>query len=93
MSETGASNKQQHYIDASMQPIELMQRVLSKEQFNGFLLGNIIKYSARAQYKHQEHDDIVKRNQYAYWLQLAKMGKMIKPTEDVVPLSFVYRGL
>ena len=76
MSETGASDKQQHYINAAMQPIELMQRLFSKEQFEGFLLGNILKYSLRA-----------------YWLGLAKMGKMIEPTKDVVPINFVYKGL
>lgn len=94
MSETGASDKQQHYINAAMQPIELMQRLFSKEQFEGFLLGNILKYSLRCGLKAgQEQSDIVKRNQYAYWLGLAKMGKMIEPTKDVVPINFVYKGL
>jgi len=93
MSETGASDKQQHYINAAMQPIEVMQKLLSKEQFEGFLLGNIIKYSARSPYKKQEHSDITKRNQYAYWLQLARTGVIINPTKDVVPMNFVYKGL
>ena len=93
MSETGASDKQQHYINAAMQPIELMQRLFSKEQFEGFLLGNILKYSLRSQYKGQEQSDITKRNTYAYWLQLARKGKLIEPTKDVVPMNFVYRGL
>lgn len=94
MSETGASDKQQHYINAAMQPIEVMQKLLSKEQFEGFLLGNQIKYSMRAGLKQGgEHSDITKRNQYAYWLDLVRKGATISPTKDVVPINFVYKGL
>nr|DAT40172.1 MAG TPA: nucelotide kinase [Caudoviricetes sp.] len=93
MSDIGASDKQEHYIKSSMQPIEVMQKLFSKEQFEGFLLGNILKYSMRMEYKNAVEADTTKRDQYAYWLQLARKGKTIQPLSDVVPMNFVYRGL
>jgi hypothetical protein len=37
-----------HYKDMPIQPWELMEAVLTHEEFIGFLKGNIIKYSLRA---------------------------------------------
>ena len=50
---------------------------------------NVIKYSLLNGGEIDEN----KRNTYAYWLQLARKGKLIEPTKDVVPMSFVYKGL
>lgn len=36
-----------HYKDMPMQPWELMEVVLTEEEFIGYLKGNIIKYSLR----------------------------------------------
>jgi len=36
-----------HYKDMPMQPWELMEVVLTDEEFIGYLKGNIIKYSLR----------------------------------------------
>lgn len=36
-----------HYTDMALQPWEVMQAVLSREEFVGFLKGNIIKYGMR----------------------------------------------
>ena len=37
-----------HYKDMPIQPWHVMEAVLSKEEFIGFLKGNVIKYSLRA---------------------------------------------
>ena len=75
-----AKTKDSHYERASMQPLEVMQRLMTEEQFKGFLLGNCIKYRMRSQYKGQHDSDEYKARQYAYWLELANMGKVINPS-------------
>lgn len=37
-----------HYRDMPIEPLEVMQAVLTPEEYRGFLKGNIIKYSMRA---------------------------------------------
>ena len=37
----------QHYKEMGMQPWDVMEAVLTHEEFVGFLKGNIIKYSMR----------------------------------------------
>jgi len=37
-----------HYKDMPIQPWEIMEAVMTNEEFIGFLKGNIIKYSLRA---------------------------------------------
>lgn len=53
-----------HYKDMAIQPWELMEAVLSKEEFIGFLRGNIIKYSLRAGRKAGAEDDAAKAKHY-----------------------------
>jgi len=36
-----------HYVDKAIQPWDFMQSVMSEEQFEGYLRGNVIKYLAR----------------------------------------------
>ena len=50
----GVSAKQEHYQNSALQPIQVMQRIMSKEQFYGFLMGNFIKYSMRMSHKKSE---------------------------------------
>lgn len=76
---------EEHYRKARMQPLEFMQRVLTQEQFIGFLVGNAIKYLSRAEHKGQKKDDLFKAMRYSWWLKLAKEGKVIDPVKDVPP--------
>ncbi len=47
-----------HYKDIAVEPWEVMEMVLTHEEFVGFLKGNIIKYSMRAGRKAgADHDD------------------------------------
>lgn len=58
-----------HYNGCIIEPILLMQKYLTKEQFEGFLLGNIIKYRVRAGHKDDAKKDIDKAMRYEQWLR------------------------
>lgn len=53
-----------HYMEMPMQPWEVMEAVLTAEEFRGFLKGNIIKYSMRAGHKVGAADDEAKAKHY-----------------------------
>lgn len=82
-----------HYEKSSMQPLEVMQRLMSKEQFLGFLLGNVIKYTMRADFKNQKESDLRKAKTYYYWYTLALQGKIINPVKDRCDDNFVIDGV
>ena len=46
-----------HYKEMPIQPWEVMESVLTHEEFVGFLKGNIIKYSLRAGRKEGSDDE------------------------------------
>lgn len=77
-----------HYANMiGLEPIELMQLVLTSDEFIGFLKGNIIKYTLRAGHKQGEaaEKDIAKAKRYKQWLlQVGYYCKdnMIHPKED-----------
>lgn len=52
----------QHYKDMGVQPWEVMEAVLTPEEFVGYLKGNIIKYSLRQGRK--DSDDAGKAQHY-----------------------------
>lgn len=79
----GAAKAQKHYQQAEIEPIEIMQMYLSPEEFRGFLLGNVIKYTLRAKFKGLPLVDLEKARQYAAWLQHALEGKKINPREGL----------
>ena len=82
--------KGSHYEKAAMQPLEVMQRVMTAEQFEGFLYGCCIKYLLRKDYKGQRESDEYKARQYAYWLEMAKEGRIINPSKDKVPFDYKF---
>ena len=45
-----------HYKDMPIQPWHIMEAVLTREEFIGFLRGNIIKYAMRAGRKEGSND-------------------------------------
>lgn len=90
---TGTAKEATHYQNSAVQPIEFMQEVMTPSQFEGFLIGNIIKYRMRAKYKGKYEEDIRKANQYNYWLDLFKQGAIINPTKDTLPENYVYTGV
>lgn len=75
----------EHYASmAGLEPIELMQLVLSPAEFIGFLKGNIIKYSMRAGKKQGEaaEKDVAKAKRYIEWLMKLGYKMPINPKED-----------
>ena len=65
-----------HYQEMPMQPIEVMQAVLTPEEYRGYLKGCILKYSMRAGRK-EGTDDVGKAEHYRQFLNEleAKNGK------------------
>jgi hypothetical protein len=47
----------QHYKTMAIEPWDVMKKVLTREEWLGFLKGNIIKYSMRQGRKVDAHDD------------------------------------
>jgi len=62
-----------HYKEMAVQPWELMESVLTREEFQGFLKGNIIKYSLRAGRK-DGSDDAGKAKHYMMKLKEVQDG-------------------
>jgi hypothetical protein len=60
-----------HYQRLDIQPWAFMQSFMTREAFNGFLLGNATKYIARAGKKGDAATDIRKATHYlAKWLEV-----------------------
>lgn len=75
----GSPEEATHYHGA-VEPIELMQAILTPEEFKGFLKGNAIKYSFRAGRKAGEsaEKDKTKFLVYSQWLHNYQHGGKIK---------------
>jgi hypothetical protein len=60
-----------HYKEACTEPVVLMQQLMTREEFIGFLKGNIIKYSLRAGLKTGESadKDLIKKEAYVRLLK------------------------
>ena len=70
-----------HYQVGDKQPIEIMQTLMTPEQFIGFLWGNVIKYTLRLGSKDAPEREMEKAQQYARWYVQACQGKTIDPRE------------
>lgn len=80
-----AKHYDEHYASmVGLEPIELMQLVLSLSEFVGFLKGNIIKYTLRAGKKQGEaaEKDAAKAKRYIEWLMKLGYKMPINPKED-----------
>jgi hypothetical protein len=62
-----------HYKDMAIQPWELMESVLTHEEFVGYLKGNVIKYAMRAGRK-DGSDDLGKARHYMMKLSEVQDG-------------------
>jgi Protein of unknwon function (DUF3310) len=63
-----------HYKDMGIQPWEVMESVLTHEEFVGFLKGNVIRYAMR-QGKKDGTDDVNKARHYAAKLKEIQDGR------------------
>lgn len=68
----------EHYHD-KVQPLEIMQEIMTPEEFRGFLFGNIIKYSCRCGKKDEPQKEFAKLRRYKEWYDKAVLGEHIDP--------------
>ena len=80
--EDGTAAGASHYQVGDKQPIEIMQEIMTPEEFQGFCRGNVIKYSLRLGHKDAAVKEAAKIEQYSKWLRMSLEGKTIKPMED-----------
>jgi len=76
---TGTTEEAKHYQVADIQPIEIMQMYLTKEEMIGGLKWQVIKYILRIGHKDNDREDVGKCNQYSKWLCDVMDGKTIVP--------------
>ncbi|OUO94782.1 DUF3310 domain-containing protein [Cloacibacillus sp. An23] len=84
-----------HYQTLAQQPIEIMQRLMTKEQFLGFCHGNVVKYALRCGHKDDPAKEMEKVRQYADWYVSAARGETIDPmkkaqVETIGPGCYLY---
>lgn len=60
-------DKQEHYKANGVEPIELMKQNFTKEEYSGFLQGNVLKYMMRFKRKNGV-EDLKKALTYLTWL-------------------------
>lgn len=84
-SSDGSAATAKHYqIDgARLQPVGMLQDILTPEEFRGWLKGSMFKYFCRAGKKPGEpyERDMAKCLQFNEWLKQAATGKKINPRE------------
>lgn len=71
MSKEDMVNHPSHYTvfpDADGEAIDIIKRVLTREEFIGWLKGNVLKYRLRAGYKDATQQDIDKSMWYQKYL-------------------------
>lgn len=60
--------KSRHYDAGGIETLNVIRAKLTPEQYQGFLMGNLIKYILRANFKEDFARDIDKAARYAKWL-------------------------
>ena len=76
------SNKNSHYDAGGISVIDVIKAKLTPEQYEGFLLGSVIKYSLRLNFKNQRDCDAAKLADYAMWLNEEYHGKESKESSE-----------
>jgi hypothetical protein len=61
--------KSTYYDQGGIETLEIIRAKLTPEQFRGYVLGNIIKYACRLNWKGQEERDVEKVHNYSSFLR------------------------
>jgi hypothetical protein len=65
--------KSTYYDAGGIETIKIIQAKLTPEQFEGFLLGNILKYACRYNFKHKSTRDMEKiKTEAQIYIELRK---------------------
>lgn len=62
--------KSSYYDAGGIEVLDVIRAKLTQEQWEGWLLGNVIKYSLRSNFKGSKERDIEKLTKYACWLDV-----------------------
>lgn len=68
-------NKNTHY-DKGIETIKFIKAKLTPDQYQGYLIGNCLKYLSRLNYKDSSKSDAEKALQYLVWLN-KEMGNVV----------------
>ena len=79
-------NFNEHYTSLEIEPIEIIKKDLSNEQYIGYLKGNIIKYTLRNK---EPLKDASKCRKYAEWLE-EEMEKQSRIPEGIGKLDYTH---
>ena len=82
--------KSTYYDQGGIETIEIIKAKLTQDQFRGYLLGNIIKYSCRRNFKGQAGRDDEKIACYATMLKECPQDEATSPTMDA-KMSDIWR--
>jgi len=67
---TMSQDKKSNYYDTgNIETIEIIKAKLTHEQYIGYLLGNVIKYASRLNFKGHKSRDSEKLSNYSKWLE------------------------
>lgn len=87
-------SKSSYYDAGGIEVMEVVKAKLTEEQFEGFILGNVLKYSLRFNFKGVKNRDSEKLATYSSILaDLAKggsekhLGKIVNPDVDIMALA------
>lgn len=69
MNETKRDPKSRHYDMGGIEALDIIKAKLTPEQYRGFLLGNVLKYSCRANFKGEFDRDMEKAAFYNSFLK------------------------
>ena len=69
-------NHPKHYADGKIEVIDFLQDKMTRDEFRGFLKGNVLKYIIRADKKSKPKEDMLKAEWY--------LKKLILNTNDSI---------
>ena len=58
-----------HYTQGGIEVIDILRHKMTNDQFEGFLLGNVLKYLFRYPHKGHDREDLDKALTYLGWLR------------------------
>ena len=76
------SDKNSYYDANGISVIDVIKAKLTPEQYEGYLLGSVLKYSLRLNFKNQRVSDAAKLADYAMWLNEEYHGKEYKESSE-----------
>lgn len=68
-------DKSSYYDAGGIEVLEVIKAKLTKEQYEGYLLGNSIKYALRSNFKGTKERDVEKLANYSKWLSELQQGE------------------